>query len=148
MMPVELRARLQLVIRSIEEDHQQQDEALDAINKLVGRGEDVFLLPQFLYEFWVVATRPKKDNGLGLNTTDTETFLAKFESVFPIKYDTEAVYNEWRRLVTSNAVQGKPSHDARIAATLTVHGIGNLVTFNKDRFKRFSSITPLLPSEV
>jgi len=80
-----------LLIRSIEENHQQQDEALDAINKLVGRGEDVFLLPQFLYEFWVVATRPEKDNGLGLNTTDAETFLAKFESVFPIKHDTEAV---------------------------------------------------------
>jgi hypothetical protein len=105
-------------------------------------------LPQFLYEFWGVATRPKKDNGLGLNTTEAETFLAKFESVFPIKHDTEAVYSEWRRLVVSSAVQGKPSHDARIAAALTVHGIGNLVTFNKDHFKRFSSINPLLPSEV
>jgi len=86
-----------LLIRSIEENHQQQDEALDAINKLVGRGEDVFLLPQFLYEFWVVATRPTKDNGLGLNTTEAETFLAKFESVFPVKHDTEAFYSEWRR---------------------------------------------------
>jgi predicted nucleic acid-binding protein len=137
-----------ILIRSIEENHPQQDEALDVINKLIGRGAEVFLLPQSLYEFWVVATRPKKDNGLELSAKDAELFLSKFESVFPIKHDTEAVYKEWRQLVTSIAVQGKPTHDARIAAALVTHGITHFVTFNKSHFTRFSAIIVLLPSEV
>lgn len=48
-----------LLLRSIEADHPQQGEALGLINKLVDRGESVYLLPQVFYEFWVVATRPK-----------------------------------------------------------------------------------------
>ncbi len=137
-----------IVLCSIEEDHPQRDEALDLINKLIGIGAEVFLLPQSLYEFWVVATRPKKDNGLGLSATEAEAILAKFESVFPLKHDTQAVYKEWRRLVTQHAVLGKNSHDARFAAAVSAHGITYLVTFNKDHFKRFTTINALLPSDV
>ena len=137
-----------ILLRSLEEDHPQQDDALAAINKLVSRREEVFLIPQVLYEFWVVATRPKAENGLELGVAETAAALAKFESVFPLKSDDQDVYKQWRQLVTLHAVLGKPSHDARIAAALTVHGITHLVTFNKRHFKRFPSFTALLPSEV
>jgi predicted nucleic acid-binding protein len=137
-----------ILLRSIEEDHSHYDEALDVINKLIGRGAEIFLLPQSLYEFWVVATRPKKDNGLELSAAEAEAILAKFESVFPLKHDTQAVYKEWRRLVTQHAVIGKNSHDARLAAAVGAHGITCIVTFNKDHFKRFTTITAILPSEV
>jgi len=137
-----------ILLRSIEEDHPQHDETLEVINKLIGRGAEIFLLPQSLYEFWVVATRPKKDNGLELSAAEAEAILAKFESVFPIKYDTQAIYKEWRRTVTQNAVLGKNSHDARLAAAVVAHGITCLVTFNKDHFKRFTTLTALLPSDV
>jgi predicted nucleic acid-binding protein len=76
-----------ILLRSIEENHPHQDEALDVINKLIGRGAEIFLLPQSLYEFWVVATRPKKDNGLELGAAEAEAVLAKFESVFPLLCD-------------------------------------------------------------
>jgi predicted nucleic acid-binding protein len=137
-----------ILLRSIEEDHPQHDEALGVINKLIGRGAEIFLLPQSLYEFWVVATRPKKDNGLELSAAEAEAILAKFESVFPLKHDTQAVYKEWRRLITQHAVLGKNSHDAGIAAAAVAHGIAYLVTFNKDHFNRFTTITALLPSDV
>ncbi|MCI0417605.1 MAG: type II toxin-antitoxin system VapC family toxin [Acidobacteria bacterium] len=137
-----------ILIRSIEKNHSQQDEALDVINKLIGRGAEVFLLPQSLYEFWVVATRPRKDNGLEMSAAEAEAVLAKFESVFPLKHDAQATYQVWRQLVTQHAVLGKNAHDARIAAALKTHGITHLVTFNKNHFKRFAEITALLPSEV
>jgi len=137
-----------ILLRSVEEDHPQQDEALSVINNLIGRGAEIFLLPQSLYEFWVVATRPKKDNGLELSIMEAEAILAKFESVFPIKHDTRAVYREWRRLVTQHAILGKNAHDARLAAAISAHGIVYFVTFNKDHFKRFTNITTLLPSDV
>jgi predicted nucleic acid-binding protein len=137
-----------ILLRSIEENHLQQDEALDLINRLVGRGVEVFLLPQSLYEFWVVATRLKKDRGLELSPAEAEAILTKFESAFPIKHDNQTVFKEWRQLVTHQAVSGKNAHDARLAAAAIAHGISHFVTFNKDHFKRFSAITALLPSEV
>jgi predicted nucleic acid-binding protein len=137
-----------VLLRSIEADHPQQNEALAVISKLIAQGAEVFLIPQFFYEFWVVATRLKKENGMELSPAEAEAFLSKFESVFPIKYDNEAVFQEWRRLVTEHAVQGKPTHDARIAAALIVHDITNFVTFNKKHFKRFAAFNSLTPSEV
>src|SRR5262249_27547345 len=107
-----------------------------------------FFLPQSLFEFWVVVTRPKKYNGLELSASEAEAILTKFESVFPLKHDTQAVYKEWRRLVTQHAVLGQKLHDARLAAAAGAHGITYLVTFNKDHFTRFTTITALLPSDV
>ena len=137
-----------ILIRSIEEAHPQQDEALGVISKLIARGAEVFLPPQSLYEFWVVATRPRKDNGLELSGAEAEAILAKFESVFPLKHDSQATYQLWRQLVTQHAVLGKNAHDARIAAALKTHGIARLVTFNKNHFNRFADVTALLPAEV
>lgn len=137
-----------ILLRSIEANHPQQNEALDLINRLVGRGAEVFLLPQSLYEFWVVATRPRKDRGLELSPAEAEAMLARFESAFPLKHDNPAVFKEWRQLVTQHAVAGKNAHDARLAAAAIAHGISHFVTFNKDHFKRFSTIIALLPSEA
>ena len=39
---------------------------LDAVNALQLRGDIPCLVPQVLYELWVVATRPVAVNGLGL----------------------------------------------------------------------------------
>lgn len=138
-----------ILLRSIEDSHPHQDEALAVINKLVGRGEEIFLLPQTIYEFWVVATRPKsKENGLGLSAADADAVITKFLSAFPLVHDTPTLFREWRHLVTQQSVLGKPSHDARLAAAVLVHGIDFFVTFNKDHFKRFSALKSLLPSEV
>jgi predicted nucleic acid-binding protein len=106
------------------------------------------VLPQNLCEFWVLATRPKKENGLGLSPTEAEAHLAKFESSFLFKADNATVYSNWRQLVTQHGVSGKNAHDARIAAALITHGITHLVTFNQDHFKRFAAIKALLPTEL
>lgn len=53
-----------ILLRAIQKDHSQQAEALAVITKLLKKAEDVFLLPQAIYEFWVVATRPTTENGL------------------------------------------------------------------------------------
>jgi hypothetical protein len=66
-----------------------------------------------------------------MSAAQTELILTKFESAFSLKHDNPMVYKEWRQLVTQQAVLGKPSHDARIAAALIAHDITHLVTFNK-----------------
>ena len=42
--------------------------ATAAIRALAARGERLCLVPQVLYEFWVVCTRPVGLNGLGITT--------------------------------------------------------------------------------
>ncbi len=108
----------------------------------------ICVLAQSLYEFWVIATRPREQNGLGLSATETKSRLDKFQKLFMLKTDRAAVYSEWKQLVTQHAVMGKPAHDARLVAAMKVHGITHLLTFNTDDFKRFQDITVLSPTEV
>ena len=42
---------------------------------LRAHGDTLFLVPQNLYEFWVVATRPLGENGLGMTVEGTEESL-------------------------------------------------------------------------
>ena len=137
-----------VLARSIESDHPQNAEAIAAILALLQRAHDVYVLPQNLIEFWVISTRPRKENGLGLSPVEADAHLAKFESLFLLPADRKAVYDTWRRLVTEHEVRGKNAHDARIAAALMAHKITHLVTFNTSDFKRFTEITVLAPSNV
>jgi predicted nucleic acid-binding protein len=125
-------------------------EARSCIRTLLRAKETVFIVPQVIFEFWVVATRPIANNGLGLSLENAKRKIKKAESFFRLALDTQPIYREWLRLVDTYAVSGLPAHDARIVAAMKVHAIDRLVTFNTEDFKRFhrKEITVLSPSEV
>ncbi|MDQ3014150.1 MAG: PIN domain nuclease, partial [Acidobacteriota bacterium] len=81
-----------ILARSIEPDHPMHTAASVAIDVLVDRGEDVCLLAQSLYEFWVIATRPRASNGLGLSATEAQARLDRFQKLFTLKTDRAAIY--------------------------------------------------------
>jgi predicted nucleic acid-binding protein len=137
-----------ILARSVEDNHPMNASARDAVEHLVNRQELVCVLAQNLYEFWVIATRPQAQNGLGLSAEETLKHFSRFETVFTLKPDTPAVYAEWKTLVTQHAVMGKPAHDALIAAAMKIHGISHLLTFNTGDFKPFSEITVISPTEI
>lgn len=111
-------------------------------------GDTPCIIPQSLYEFWVVATRPVNKGGLGLTPAQAQAELHTIKRFFPLFDDTPAIYQEWENLVTLHSVSGKNGHDARYVAAMIVHGITHLLTDNKTDFKRFTNITALSPSEV
>ena len=43
---------------------------------------------------------------------------------------------------------GKQNHDARLAAAMIVHGIGKILTFDKDDFLRYPEISSVTPQEA
>lgn len=137
-----------ILARSIEPDHPMNDQTNLAIEALMARDEGVYVLAQSLYEFWVIATRPRERNGLGLSAPEAQYKLSGFQQLFTLKTDRAGIYAEWKRLVTQHAVMGKPAHDARLVAAMKVHGITHLLTFNVGDFKRFSEITTISPNEV
>jgi hypothetical protein len=102
-------------------------------------------VPQNLYEFWVVATRPIAANGLGLSAAEADSELTCFEALFPQLADTPALLPEWRRLVRCHGILGKSGHDARLVAALLTHGLTHVLTFNVADFAHFPGITVLDP---
>ncbi len=119
--------------------------AKEACANLQLQGDIPCLVPQVIYELWVVLTRPASMNGLGLSAAQAEAELARIKSNFPFLSDTPGVYTEWEGLVTAYKVSGKKAHDARLVAAMTVHGLTHLLTFNFSDFTRYRGVTALDP---
>jgi predicted nucleic acid-binding protein len=115
-----------------------------ATSHLLKNGEELYVFPQNLIEFWAVATRPASANGLGMTTAQAETELARIKSLFRLLPDTPEIYSEWETLVVRHGVSGKNTHDARIVAAMIVHGMSDLLTFNTGDFKRYPGLISCL----
>lgn len=119
-----------------------------AVTTLLGKGETLCIVPQNLYEFWVVATRPLASNGLGLSVVECQQMVTGLKAAFPLLSDSPAIFPEWEALVVAYDCKGKVAHDARLVAAMRVHGITHILTFNGADFQRFIGITILDPAAV
>jgi predicted nucleic acid-binding protein len=137
-----------ILTRSSQPAHPQHGRAFDAVHRLALSGEVLYLAPQILYEFWTVATRPLGENGLNMSTAEAHTKRQELRDTFEVLHDTPAVLDAWAELVVQHDVKGKRSHDARLIATMSVHGVTALLTFNKSDFGPFPDITVLTPDGV
>ena len=68
--------------------------------------------------------------------------------LFYLLAETDDIYPEWERLVSANRVLGKEAYDARLVATMNVHRIKLILTFNIADFKRYEGIQMLHPDDV
>ncbi len=117
----------------------QASVARAAIQTLLRRGELLVLVPQNLYEFWVVATRPPGappagSNGLGMTPVQAGHWLRFFRRRFTLLPDREELSSLWLALVEAHGVTGFRAHDVRLVAAMQSYGITRLLTFNVDHF--------------
>jgi len=117
----------------------QSDVARAAIQTLRQRGEQLIVVPQNLYEFWAVATRPPGAppagrNGLGMTPTRAGHWLRFFRRRFTLLPDREDLSSLWQALVETHAITGFRAHDVRLVAAMQSYGIDQLMTFNGDDF--------------
>lgn len=117
-----------------------------AITALTARGRVLHTVPQNLYEFWVVATRPIPVNGLGLSPDECVTAMTRIRRLFPLLPDQPTLLAEWESLVATHQCRGKLAHDARLVAAMRTHGMTELLTFNGADFRRFPGVTVLDPA--
>ena len=122
--------------------------AAKAVFRLAEQGIAISLVSQVIYEFWVVCTRPREVNGLGLSPQETFPMIVDFRSHYPLLLDPPWVYTEWESRVTRHQVAGKQAHDARLVAAMAVHGLTRLLTFNPRHFARYPEIETIDPSTV
>jgi predicted nucleic acid-binding protein len=119
-----------------------------AVDVIVARGERLCYAAQNLVEFWNVCTRPIANNGFGLSSAETDTRARIIEGSFRFLPDNERVHAEWRRLVVQYSVVGAQVHDARLAASMLVHGVSNVLTLNDRDFGRYSGISVVHPRAI
>lgn len=136
-----------VLLRSAAPQHRQHAAADRAMSILIERGDQPVIVPQVIDEFWVVATRPVEQNGLGVAPADEDTAIEGLGSFCTLLAETAEVLPAWRALGLRQDVKGKAAHDARIPATMSVHGVCALLTFNRDDFARFS-LEVLTPQSV
>ena len=119
-----------------------------ALSQLENAGARLFTVPQAIYEFWVVATRPVENNGLGLTIEECDEEIKLLEVVVPVLNDPRTLYADWRSLVKNFKCTGKVAHDARYAAAISALNFEFLLTFNGSDFARYPFISILDPNSI
>lgn len=122
--------------------------AAKAIKKLRADGHELFIVPQVLYEFWVVATRPENANGLGFSKETVAFVVMRALTVFEFIDDCAGVYTKWFDLVQAHNVLGKQAHDARLVAAMTIHGLDAILTQNGRDLNRYKEIKVIDPRQA
>ena len=119
---------------------------LQVIKKMEARGDTLFLLPQNLYEFYTVATRPTTARGgLGMRPSRALDEIVRLRGIFGCQQDTDLILPEWLKLIKDHNVSGLAAHDARIVAAMNVHSITHILTFNSADFLRYTHLTVVNP---
>ena len=137
-----------LLLRLADPASAQHPIATDALARLVGQGDEVYLTPQNFIEFWAVATRPVNANGFDWSSERTTKEVTELQERFPLLPDSPEIFSRWLELVKQLPVHGKRVHDARLVAVLQAHGVEHLVTFNRGDFGVFSSVSLVDPCSL
>lgn len=137
-----------ILLRISKRDDPQHPVIAHALKALVEQGVRVCYTSQTLAEFWNASTRPRDKNGFGLSVADTDALVRVIERAFELLPDSRETHERWRGLVVLHSVQGVQVHDARLAASMYVHGVGQLLTMNARDFKRFDGLRILRPEDV
>ena len=111
----------------------------DAVHKLEADGHQLQTTLQNFAEFWNVSTRPAERNGFGRTPVETGELLQDLEEAFSLLPDSADVYREWRQLALEYEVSGVQVHDARLVASMIVHNVTHILTFNVTDFERYDS---------
>ena len=122
--------------------------AENALAKLRGRQETLFIAPQNMVEFWSVATRPATENGLGMSPSKAAIEITALARLFHLLPYRAEVSDAWRRIVLAQGVSGKQAHGAHIVTMLEVHSIASILTFNDGHFRRYPGITVINPAQL
>jgi predicted nucleic acid-binding protein len=136
-----------ILLRILQPHSSQAPIAERALNVLRLRNEKLHITSQNLVEFWVVATRPLTENGLGFSPELAIQELNSLKRLFDLLPEAP-LQNEWELLGTTHSVSGKNAHDARLVAAMIVHEVAGILTFNTQGFVRYPSISVLDPRMV
>ncbi len=137
-----------ILLRMSKGDNPHHQMISGALRALVARGARLCFTSQTLGEFWNASTRPLGQNGLGLSVDETDRVARVIERDFGFLPDSRDVHDRWRRLLVEHKVTGVQVHDARLAASMYVHNVTQLLMVNVRDFRRFTGLRVTHPAEL
>ena len=137
-----------ILLRMNKSDDPQHPMISRALQVLVNQGARLCFTSQILGEFWNTSTRPLDKNGWGLSIEETNRIACLIELEFVLLPDSPEVHHRWRQLLIAHQVKGAQVHDTRIAASMYVHGVPQLLTANVRDFRRFPLLRIVHPAEL
>jgi predicted nucleic acid-binding protein len=137
-----------ILLRMSKSDDPRHAMIRGALQELVAQGARLCFTSQVLGEFWNASTRPLDRNGFGLSTSETNRIARVIERDFEFLPDSRDVHDRWRRLLVEHDVKGVQVHDARLAASMYVHGVTQLLTVNVRDFQRYEGLRAIHPAEA
>lgn len=105
-----------------------------------------FATPQIFREYWVVATRPVEDNGLGLSPADALHNTDAFRQLIQLLPEDRKTHDILTKLVRRHGLKGKRIHDANLIAVMEANGLRQIKTYNSGDFSPFE--VEILDSEL
>ena len=79
-----------VILRSSQPANSSHTVAIAALTQLAKTGHEPCLVPQSIYEYWVVATRPVAVNGFGMSVTDVDHQIQDLLQHFTLLRDERA----------------------------------------------------------
>jgi predicted nucleic acid-binding protein len=137
-----------ILLRLAQPAHAQYAVASEAVASLRKQNFDLCIATQNLVEFWVVATRPLTNNGLEMHPSKVAGEIHKLRNLFRLLEGLPGIADAWQQLVGRHLVLGKQGHDAHLVATMLVHGVRRILTFNVDDFRRYASVEVIAPTSA
>jgi len=120
-----------------------------AVIKLVREQQRLAYALQNVAEAWVVLTRPVTSRGgFGFTYEKAKKYRERLHCSLIFLDDQPAVYANWMNLIDQYKIVGVNAHEARLVATMQVHGVTKILTFNVNDFKRYHHLDVLTPQGV
>src|SRR6266700_2720773 len=137
-----------ILLRVVDQSAAEHSICVDALRRLDDLGHELAICAQVMIEFWSVATRPLKANGLGLEPKSAAQFLNGLCNSLRVLPEPPDVASVWRQIVERYSVISKQAHDARLVALMQAHNLPQLLTLNTSDFSRYSQILLLNPQDA
>jgi uncharacterized protein len=109
--------------------------------------EILCISPQILGEFYAVVTRPSLLAN-SLSPQETVTRIDRLLQMQPIEIlsMSDAVFKRWLELLKTNPVTGAKVFDLMHVATMMIHEINSIYTFNGDDFNGIPDLEIISPT--
>lgn len=113
------------------------------VDDFIRRGDELWISGQVIREYCNQVTRPQSFMQ-PINAVQIDAQYKKLRAVFRVANETDAVIEQFIRLLQSHPTQGKQVHDVNLVATMLVYGIDTLMTLNISDFKRFADVIQVI----
>jgi predicted nucleic acid-binding protein len=129
-----------VLLAASDEARAKHQAALAVLNTWPASGVALYTSGQIIREYLAVATRPVRDNGLGMDRPAALANARAFRTRLRLISEDSKVADRLLEILESVNCSGKQVHDANVVASMLVTGVQTVVTSNVNDFAKFSHL--------